>query len=290
MKTFTFLIIIILVSTTNAYSFIWVGHRGTRGNYPENTIQGMREALKYPEIKTLELDIVISKDGEVVVSHEPWMNPVICLTPQGGAVKAKADNFYKMTYAQIAAFDCGSKFYPDFPNQVKTVEHKPRLIDLLRAVEFEARFLGKRPAYFIEIKSTKNLEKDGYQPSVPIIMEKVIAVLEQTLTDEQIYIISLDWRALIYAHKKRPQWKTVALGTTPLSAAGIVHRLGFTPTVYAPFYPIYPKLGLKAFKKRGIKIIPWTVNKSNDMQKLIDKGVDGIITDYPDLISEVEIR
>jgi glycerophosphoryl diester phosphodiesterase len=289
MNKFIFLIIAVYC-VNSAHSFVWVGHRGARGLYPENTTQGMREALKYPEIKTLELDIVISKDGEVVVSHEPWMNPDICLNPQGAPVKAKADNFYKMTYAQIAAFDCGSKYYPDYPRQAKVVEHKPRLLDLLRAVEFEALALGKRPAYFIEIKSTRSGEKDGFQPSVPVFMDKVIAVLEQVLTDEQIYIISLDWRTLEYAHAKRPHWKTVALGTIPLSAAGVVHRLGFTPTVFAPFYPIFPKLAMKAFKRRGIKIIPWTVNESRDMQKLVDKGVDGIITDYPDLISQIRMK
>lgn len=283
-------LLITVFCINSAHSFVWVGHRGARGLYPENTTQGMREALKYPEIKTLELDIVISKDGEVVVSHEPWMNPDICLNPQGAPVKAKADNFYKMTYAQIAAFDCGSKYYPDYPRQVKVVEHKPRLIDLLREVEFESLALGKRPAYFIEIKSKKSTEKDGFQPSVPVFMDKVIAVLEQVLTDEQIYIISLDWRTLQYAHKKRPHWKTVALGTIPLSAAGVVHRLGFTPTVYAPFYAIFPKLAMKAFKKRGIKIIPWTVNEARDMQKLVDKDVDGIITDYPDLISQIKMK
>jgi glycerophosphoryl diester phosphodiesterase len=93
---------------------------------------------------------------------------------------------------------------------------------------------------------------------------------------------------LQYIHKKRPLWKTVALGTVPLSAPGVVHRLGFTPTVYAPFFPIFPKIAMKSFHKRGIKIIPWTVNEVKDMQKLVDSGVDGIITDYPDVISQIK--
>jgi glycerophosphoryl diester phosphodiesterase len=272
-----------------AQAFIWVGHRGTRGLYPENTTQGMIEALKYQDISTLELDVVISKDGEVVVSHEPWMNPDICVTASGDEVEAKVDNFYKMTYEKIKSYDCGSKYYPDYPRQQKVVEHKPRLLDLINTVDQEVAGFRALPNYFIEIKSTKKQEKDGYQPSVAEFMEKVIAVLEKSsLTPERTYIISLDWRTLQYIHKKRPTWKTVALGTLPLSAKGVIKRLGFTPTVYAPFYPIFPKIVINSFHKKGIKIIPWTVNKTKDMQKLVDRGVDGIITDYPDFISQIK--
>lgn len=283
-----FILMIILISQ-DAYAFLWVGHRGTRGLYPENTTQGMIEALKYHDVNTLELDVVISKDGEVVVSHEPWMNPDICTTADGAPVKAKANNFYKMNYAEIKSFDCGSKYYPEYPRQKKVVEHKPLLKDLLLEVDAEVAGVRELPKYFIEVKSKKSTEDDGFQPSVPVFMDKVIDVIEKSgIALERIYIISLDWRTLQYIHKKRPAWKTVALGTIPLSSKGVVHRLGFTPTVYAPFYPIFPKIAIKAFHKKGIKIIPWTVNDAKDIQKLVNKGVDGIITDYPDFITQIK--
>lgn len=283
-----FVVFLLFSSLPSAHSFTWVGHRGARSLYPENTTLGMLEALKHG-VKTLELDVVISKDGEVVVSHEPWMNPDICVDPNGNPVEAKKNNFYKMTYAQIAAFDCGSKYYPEFPRQQKVVEHKPRLVDLIKKVD-ELAPNGVLPQYFIEIKSTEKLEEAGYQPSVGVFVDKVIAALEKSIDPKRIYIISLDWRTLRDLHKKRPTWKTVALANITISPKSIVRKLGFTPTVYAPKYTYFPKILINSFHRHGMKVIPWTVNSFHWMQKLINRGVDGIITDSPDLTSQARGR
>ena len=274
------------VSLNNAYSFTWVGHRGTRSFYPENTISGMTEALKFPDIGTLELDVVISKDGEVVVSHEPWMNPDICVGPNGEEVKVKGNNFYKMLFSEIASYDCGSKFYPAFPRQKKVVEHKPRLFDLITKVDEAQNTSGRLPNYFIEIKSHKNFLKEGFQPEIEIFVDKVIDVLEKTIDPKRFHVISLDWRSLKYLQKKRPTWKIVALANIPLPAHLVIHKLGFKPTVYSPKFSLFPTAFIKGFHKEEIKVIPWTVNTLPDMQRLIDKGVDGIITDSPDLITQ----
>src|SRR5690606_7442726 len=99
-----------LVSLSAFAAFDWQGHRGARGLYPENSIGAMHEDLKYP-VTTLELDVVVSSDGEVIVSHEPWMSAEICQDAKGKAVKDKAVNLYKLTAAQIATYDCGSKVH-----------------------------------------------------------------------------------------------------------------------------------------------------------------------------------
>ena len=149
----------ILVSYS-AFAFDWQGHRGARGLYPENTIGAMREALSYPLITTLEFDVVISKDGQVIVSHEPWMSEEICLDPKGEPVKDKAVNLYKLTAKEIAEYDCGSKPHPRFPHQKKVKTHKPLLKDLLSDINKT----HPKIAFDIEIKSTVEDEKNGFQP------------------------------------------------------------------------------------------------------------------------------
>jgi glycerophosphoryl diester phosphodiesterase len=99
-------------------NFIWQGHRGCRGIYPENTIEAMVKALDYP-ITTLEMDVVISKDRQVVVSHEPWMSPEICTHPEGKKINDKEYNIFQMSYEEIKKFDCAMKPHPRFPNQKK---------------------------------------------------------------------------------------------------------------------------------------------------------------------------
>ncbi|HSZ26331.1 MAG TPA: glycerophosphodiester phosphodiesterase family protein, partial [Cytophagaceae bacterium] len=102
-------------------TFFKTGHRGCRGIYPENTLEGFRRAIDLG-INSLELDVVVSKDRQLVVSHEPYMNPEICLKPDGSEItpsEEKQYNLYTMTYEEIKKFDCGLKIHPRFPNQKK---------------------------------------------------------------------------------------------------------------------------------------------------------------------------
>src|SRR5688500_18409587 len=105
------LLFLLLISCHFVLAFDWQGHRGDRGLYTENTIGSMHEALKYA-VTTLELDVVISKDHKVVVSHDPWLEPKICVTK-------KPLSIYQLNYDQIMKIDCGSKPHPDFPEQQK---------------------------------------------------------------------------------------------------------------------------------------------------------------------------
>src|SRR5690348_1825360 len=113
------------------------GHRGARGLRPENTIPAFLMALD-SGVTTLELDIAITKDKQVIVSHEPWMSASICLDSSGSAIPEKEErkfNIYQMTYAQVQGFDCGSIGNSRFPRQEKMKSAKPLLRDVIVAVE-----------------------------------------------------------------------------------------------------------------------------------------------------------
>lgn len=266
---------LIFLFVSFAHAFDWQGHRGARGLYPENTIKGMKEALKWP-VSTLELDVVISKDEQVVVSHEPWPAPEIC---HGGDEKK---NFFQMTYAEIAKVDCGSKPHPRFPRQKKAVEKKPLLKDLILAT------VNANKMFNVEIKSTPEDEKRGYQPSVPLFSMLVMRELLLHIPLERFIIQSFDWRVLKFLHEKYPELKLSALDENVRPVDEVVKLLGFTPAIYSPHFEALTQSAIDAYQDRKIQVIPWTVNSLPEMTRLRTMGVDGIITDYPDLIPQAE--
>lgn len=276
-----------VVSSFSVLALDWQGHRGARGLYPENTTEAMLEALKYP-ITTLELDVIIAKDNVVIVSHEPWMSSEICLDPQGVPVKERAINLYKLTSDEISKYDCGSKNHPRFPQQKKVKAFKPRLEKLLS--ETEKVIIQKKLSinYNIEIKSTPEDERDGFQPEVGKFTDLVIATIIRKVDPSRVTIQSFDWRVLKYLHQTYPTWKTVALIEDSFKPEEVLKNLGFSPTVFSPYYKELTSEKIKFFQQKGILVIPWTVNEISDMEKMIKMGVDGIITDYPDRIARVK--
>lgn len=277
-----------LMMSTAFAQIDWQSHRGGRGLYPENTIHGMIKSLSFKEVTTLELDVVVSKDGEIVVSHEPWLNTDICYDRGGVELQTeKRVNLYVLDYADIKKYDCGSKPYPRFPKQEKLVTHKPRLIDLIHDVEdyITANSLPKIQ-YNIEIKSTPLEERMSFQPPYQEFTDKVLAALEATIKSDRVLIQSFDWRVLQYMRFKYPKFKTAALNDMDLKPEAIMNLLAYTPEVYSPHYKLLTAEQVKFFHKEGVRVIPWTVNEVKDMKAMIKMGVDGIITDYPNLIKE----
>jgi glycerophosphoryl diester phosphodiesterase len=269
--------LLLLAGLFFSLSFDWQGHRGARGLYPENTIEGMRIASKYA-ISTLELDVVISRDLQVVVSHEPWMSSEICLTPEKKAIRGREFNLYQMTYQEIAKFDCGSKKHPRFPDQKKASEKKPLLQDLLR----DTKSLGRD--YNIEIKSTVEDEKAGFQPDYKTFAKLVMKVIRAEIPLERVVVQSFDWRVLRELKKNHPNLKLSALHEGEIKSSEILKKLDFRPSIFSPNYKSLRTSHVKDFHSHKMKIIPWTVNSEDEMRKLLQMGVDGIITDYPNLI------
>lgn len=271
----------------HAVALDWQGHRGARGLYPENTIGSMREALKYP-VTTLEMDVVVSKDHQVVVSHEPWMSEEICLGPEGKALRPLAHKIYQLKYDEIVKYDCGSKPHPRFPEQVRVSVGKPLLATLIDSMEETLKTLNRQNVeYSVEIKSSLADEKAGLQPDIKTFSELVIKTLQKKLPETRFLIQSFDWRVLRYIKEKYPKIRLVALTEKAVKPSEDLKELGFNPTVYSPYYQFLTESHVKFFHEREIKVIPWTVNEVSEMEALIKMGVDGIITDYPNRITQV---
>lgn len=257
------------------------GHRGARGLMPENTWPAFEKALQLG-VNTLEMDVVISQDRQVVVSHEPWFNPAICLKPGGqGIDQGEKISLYQLPYNEIAGYDCGSLGNPRFPEQKKIRVSKPLLQDIIDKAELFARKHQQKPAAFnIEIKSEPGLE-ETFQPEVEEFSDLVYEVIS-LIPRDRLTIQSFDFRVLQYFHQKYPDIRLAALVEDQISAAQALNKLGFEPQIYSPEHVLLSPDEIEFLHQKSIKIIPWTVNETADMQKLLDWGVDGLITDYPD--------
>ena len=257
------------------------GHRGARGLMPENTIPAFIEALKYG-VTTLELDLAVSKDSLLVVSHEPWMNENICLDNQGNRIEGEMKfNLHQMTYDEIKEFDCGSLGNPRFPEQKKIKTVKPLLIDVIKAVNEHIDTNNMKPVkYNMEIKSMPQGD-NLFHPTPEVFSNLLVDFLTENDLLDVTTVQSFDFRVIQYFNQKFPDVSLALLIENELSIQKNLDSLGFNPDVYSCYFKLLDPSKVEFLHNANIKVIPWTVNEIADMQELIDWGVDGLITDYP---------
>lgn len=262
------------------------GHRGARGLMPENTIIAMKKAIDLG-ITTLEMDTHLSKDGAVVVTHDDYLSPAFMLDPNGKDLlpdDAKKYPVYQMTYAELKGFDLGSKYYPAFPQQEKIKTYIPRLEELIDSVQLYLKEKGKKQMFYnIETKCAP--EGDGVlNPDPETFVKQLMAVIEQKGITPFVVIQSFDKRTLQVLNKKYPGVRTSYLVANRKTFEENIADLGFSPFILSPVYQMVNAELVKKCHDQGIKVIPWTVNSAADIQKLKDLKVDGIISDYPNLL------
>lgn len=282
-------------SSTYWENFDIQGHRGCRGLYPENSIPAFLHAIELG-VTTLELDVVISKDQQVLVSHEPWISPVICKAPDGSELDESLDhsalNIYQMNYSEIAQYDCGSKQVEAFPDQKKLAVSKPLLSEVIDSVEAFLESRGETIFYNIETKS--QLERDNlYHPPPNEFVSLLLEVIQQKGIQERVIIQSFDPRTIQAIHTQAPAISTALLigGEQGSDVSAHLGDLGYTPAIYSPYWKLVDSAMVADLHERKVKIIPWTVNTKTDMNSVLELGVDGIISDYPNrLIELVEER
>jgi glycerophosphoryl diester phosphodiesterase len=267
-------------------SFDIQGHRGCRGLYPENTVEGFIKAMELG-VTTLEMDIVLSHDNKLVVSHEAYMRAQICTLNATSIIDStneKQYNIYQLNYDSIAKYDCGTKPYARFPNQQKTTEHKPLLHQVLLAVvQYCTTHNVAIPCFNIEIK-TELGNNYTFNPAPNIVAQKLYNELHKLRMLKTVTIQSFDVRALQAMKRIDAQVPIALLVENKLSLEQNIAQLRFMPQIYSCNYQLATKELIANAHQRNIKVIPWTVNDTATMQQLIHNGVDGIITDYPNII------
>ncbi len=270
-------------------SFDIEGHRGCRGLMPENTIPAMLYALELG-VTTLEMDISFSKDKKALLSHEPFFNHEITTKPDGSFIEEKEEknyNMYLMTYDSIKKYDVGLKPHPRFAQQQKKKAVKPLLSDLFKAVKQYMK-TAKRAFPFFNIETKTLPATDNiYHPAPAEFVDLLLKEILDAQMENYVIIQSFDYRTLKYLHKKYSKIKTALLVDegeqipVPLS-----RDLGFLPNILSPHFSFVNTQMVEQLHFHNIKIIPWTVNNKVEITQLKSMGVDGIISDYPNLFNQ----
>lgn len=287
LKTTQIALVLILLlmsySCSRSDKFDLQGHRGARGLMPENTLPAFEKALQLG-VNTLEMDVVITKDLQVLLSHDQWFNAEFCADASGKRIPEKDEQkylIYEMTFAETRQYDCGSVAHPRFPEQKKMKVHKPLLSDVIAfATDYAVKNNLPPVAYNIEIKST--VEGDSvWHPNIEVYSDLVYEQVKN-IPHPLLTIQSFDFRVLEYWHKKYPKVRLSALVEEQGTANGQLEKLSFIPDVYSPDFVLLNQKEVDFLHQKGILVIPWTLNEGEDMKKALEWKVDGIITDYPD--------
>jgi len=264
-------------------------HRGGIGIMPENTIAAMINAVKLG-VNTLELDLNISKDKKVVVSHDPWMNHKFVTLPNGTEI-ARADqtkhSLYSMTYDSIAKYETGLKPHPDYPQQKKISTNKPLVSELIDSVEnFIANNKYSPILYNIEIKSSEKRD-NIYSPPYEEFCDLVMEVLLSKNLGDRLIVQCFDPRSLNYVNKKYPNVKlSYLVEAKDKDYEANMAKLDFVPPYYSPHFSLVDENLIEKCRNFGMEIVAWTVDKAEDIERMINLRVDAIISNYPNIVLE----
>lgn len=289
------------------------GHRGARGLMPENTLPAFSRALEIG-VTTLELDCGITKDGVVVVSHDPALNPDITRDARGRWLEEAGPAIWHLTYDELRRYDIGrikpgSAYAQRFPQQ-QAVDHTPipRLAELFTLVRQSG---NDRVRFNIETKISPLRPDETATPAA--FVRALLEVIGKAGMEARVAVQSFDWRTLELVQQAAPRIPTVYLTaqersmdniradapTSPWTAPYHVSRYdGSIPrmikaaggAVWSPSYGELTRDAVREAQSLGLKVVTWPVNDEIDMRRMIEWGVDGIISDYPDVLCKVAIE
>lgn len=285
-----------------ASAFDLQGHRGARGLAPENTLGGFARALAVG-VNTLELDVALTADGVPVVMHDPALNGDIARDATGQWLGRAGPLVRTLKAADLAGYDVGrlrpgSSYAGTFSQQAAIDGERIPALDTV----FE-RFKASGAGFNVEIKTFPSRPDDT--ADLDTFVRAVLAVVDRHQLRARVTIQSFDWRVLPRVRALAPDVTTVQLtiergrnnNVTALDWTGVLKRDDHASTpamvkaagsaVWSPFFQDLTEAATREAQGLGLKVIPWTVNETTDMDRLLGWKVDGLITDYPDRLRSV---
>jgi len=302
---------IISLLSTSALGFDLEAHRGGRGLMPENTLQAFAKALRIG-VTTLEMDAAMSRDGVVVISHDPRLNPALTRGPDGRWLRGATPLIRDLSAAELGRYDVGrmdprARYGRKFPQQ-SAVDgaHIPRLVDVFDLVTNSG---NTQVRFNIEIKINPNKPEETW--SGKKLVEAVMEVIREAGMTERVILQSFDWHTLQYIQQRAAEIPTSYLsaeqqwldnmerdkaGSSAWTAGldfidfntslpSMIAKAG--GAIWSPYYREVDAAKVAEAHKLGLKVIVWTVNDNESASQLMDMGVDGIISDYPDKIRQL---
>lgn len=297
----------LLLLASHAQAFDAQGHRGARGLAPENSIAGFELAMRWG-VTTLELDIAITRDGVVVVHHDLALNPDITRDANGRWLDKPSAPIHTLDWATLQTFDigrlkAGSRYAEQYPLQVPADGTRiPRLSDLFDMVK---RSGNAQIRFAIETKLNPTLPDATLAPEP--FAKAVVDEIRRAGMQDRVQILSFDWRTLQIVQRIAPEMPTVYVtaqqrwldsigagkpGASPWTAGFALRDHGSLPRMikaaggafWSAHFADLSAESLREAQALGLKVLVWTINDSAMMGRYIDLGVDGIVTDRPDLL------
>lgn len=256
-------------------SIVIHGHRGARSIFPENTLHSFKYIIEHG-IDVIEVDLQITKDNEIVIYHYKDINTDICNGP--------SKPIKSLTLKEIKEYDCGSKKNPEFPDQrIVPGEKIPTFIELIDLIQ--TNYKNKNILMNVEIKTEESLDTDS---EVYNFCKKLIDIIHKYNISNNVIIQSFDTRALHYIKEIDPNIKTSYLLENKLDTIdniiNISKKMGVD--IISPDFNLIDKNFVKKMQDNGFEVLVWTVNDKDDVKKVIEYGVDGIISDDPKKIKD----
>ncbi len=290
---------------SQAVAFDLQGHRGARGLAPENTLAAFQRALDVG-VSTLELDVGMTADQVIVIAHDPHLNPAITRGPDGQWLESKGPVLFSLSLSQLQTFDVGrinpnSAYAKQFATQQavdgQRIPTLAALFDLLKTPRYQ------KIRFNIETKLNPSLPNETASPEV--MTRALLKVIQNAGMQDRVTVQSFDWRSLQLVQQLAPSMPTACLsiqtGNTDnirdgLWTAGlkVADHASLPLMVKAAGCRIWSPNGgattqalVQEAQALGLQVLPWTINNTADMHRLIGWGVNGIITDYPDRLRSV---
>jgi len=269
-----------LLTAMTLATFDLQGHRGARGYLPENTLPGFERALAIG-VDTLELDVGVTRDGVVVIHHDRRLNPDVARGADGKWVTAPAPTLYSLSYRELQDYDVGrirpgSEYAQRFPHQQPIDGARiPRLDELFARAGAKVRFN-------IETKLVPEAPDETLPPEP--FARALIAEVRKAGVAARTTIQSFDFRTLKIVEREAPEIMTAYLTSGKNSDPAKVKAAG--ARLWSPDFRDLDPAKIAAARAAGLRIVAWTVNEPADIAKVLQLGIDGIISDYPDRVRD----
>lgn len=252
------------------------GHRGARAARPENTLAAFEYAIE-AGADLLELDVAVTRDNVLVVSHDPALNPQICSGP------GPARPIREMTLAELRRWDCGSKVNPAFPRQQPSPGARIPALD-------EVLALARRGSFGFNIETKIFPDRPQLTPAPEEFARMLAGAVRRHKLERRVIVQSFDFRTLVAMRKIAPELRLAALwGSGPRDFVSIAREAG--AGIVSPQFGLVTPEKVRAAHQAGLEVVPWTANDPADWDRLIAAGADAIITDDPAaLIAHLKVR
>ena len=272
--------LLLAFSASHAFAIEVHGHRGARARYPENTLPAFEYAMKLGA-DYLEMDMAVTKDGVIVISHDPEVSGLICVGPHGETIK-DPPLIHTLTVKQVQSYDCGTLKNVRFPTQTPVPgTHIPQLAQVFEMVQKSKDPHAKTIRFNIETKIFKDHPEYSVDPDT--FVKKFLKVVKEHHMEDRVILQSFDMRTLDALRKYNQKIPLVALiedDKQDMIQIAKDHHVD----IISPRYTIIDKPTVEKLHAMNVKVVPWTADDESTWKSLIAMKVDGIISDDPEAL------